>query len=125
MITTNTINIDPLTSHAREPSHPGHSISRDQGGSSDANLGPSFHRSGDMPVDLNSPEISQALTELNESLRKTNHQLTISVDPVSGKAVFKVIDTATGSVMLQVPSANSADIEAPLILRRGVLLDTQ
>jgi uncharacterized FlaG/YvyC family protein len=77
----------------------------------------------ELPGDPLSPDISESLAALNELLSSSSHQLTISVDPASGAVLFRIIDSTTGDVVLQVPSVSRAGIGKALILRRGLLLD--
>ena len=77
-----------------------------------------------LPGDPLTPEIMESINALNELVNSSNQRLSISIDPVSGVAVFRVIDAATGDVVLQVPSPSKSEIEKALLIRRGILLDT-
>jgi uncharacterized FlaG/YvyC family protein len=69
-------------------------------------------------------EIDDSLIALNEILKSSDKRLSISVDSATGAAVFKIIDTTTGEVILQVPSKLTTGISKSLMTRRGVLLDS-
>jgi uncharacterized FlaG/YvyC family protein len=69
-------------------------------------------------------EIKDSLAALNQILGSSDKELSINVDSVTGAAIFRIIDTTTGEVVLQVPSRLTADISASLITRRGVLLES-
>lgn len=77
-----------------------------------------------LPGDPITPEIMDSMNALNELMNSSNQQLSISIDPGSGVAVFRVTDSATGDVVLQVPSPSKSEIEKAVLIRRGILLDT-
>jgi len=74
-------------------------------------------------VSLNQ-EINDSLVALNEALKSSDKTLNISVDSATGTAIFRIVDTTTGEVVLQVPSKLTAGISKALMMRRGVLLDS-
>jgi uncharacterized FlaG/YvyC family protein len=46
-----------------------------------------------------------AVAQVNQHLQQAQPELTLQMDPGSGRAVFRVIQQDTGEVLLQVPSA--------------------
>ena len=58
-------------------------------------------------------------------LRVDHRKLEIAVDPDSGLAVFKVVDTDSGRVVTQIPAASGTTVEAVALMRRGVLIDSK
>jgi uncharacterized FlaG/YvyC family protein len=74
-------------------------------------------------VSLNQ-EINDSLVALNEALKSSDKTLNISVDSATGAAIFRIVDTTTGEVVLQVPSKLTAGISKALMMRRGVLIDS-
>lgn len=73
---------------------------------------------------LLSAEDSENLAALNAMLSPSNNQLSISVDQATGNVTFRITDATTGDVVLEVPSAARAGISKALLLRRGLILDT-
>ena len=76
------------------------------------------------PADSSSLEIEDSLVVLNEILKSSDKTLNISVDFATGAAIFQIVDTTTGEVVLQVPSKMTTDISKALMMRRGVFLDS-
>jgi uncharacterized FlaG/YvyC family protein len=76
------------------------------------------------PGDSLNQEINDSLVALNEALKSSDKTLNISVDSATGTAIFRIVDTTTGEVVLQVPSKLTAGISKALMMRRGVLLDS-
>ena len=69
-------------------------------------------------------EVNDSLVALNEALKSSDKTLNISVDSATGAAIFRIVDTTTGEVVLQVPSKLTAGISKALMMRRGVLIDS-
>ena len=69
-------------------------------------------------------EIKDSLVALNEILKSSDKMLNISVDSATGAAIFQIVDTTTGEVVLQMPSKMTTDISKALMMRRGVFLDS-
>ncbi len=76
------------------------------------------------PGDSLNQEINDSLVALNEALKSSDKTLNISVDSETGTAIFRIVDATTGEVVLQVPSKMTTDISKALMMRRGVLLDS-
>jgi uncharacterized FlaG/YvyC family protein len=76
------------------------------------------------PSDSLDQEINDSLVALNEALKSSDKTLNISVDSATGTAIFRIVDTTTGEVVLQVPSKLTAGISKALMMRRGVLIDS-
>ena len=76
------------------------------------------------PGDSLNQEINESLVVLNEALKSSDKTLSISVDSGTGTAIFRIVDTTTGEVVLQVPSKLTTGISKALMTRRGVLLDS-
>ena len=57
-------------------------------------------------------------------MKSSDKTLNISVDFATGVAIFQIVDTTTGEVVLQVPSKMTTDISKALMMRRGVFLDS-
>jgi len=76
------------------------------------------------PDDSSSLEIKDSLVALNEILKSSDKTLNISVDSATGVAIFQIVDTTTGEVVLQMPSKMMTDISKALMMRRGVFLDS-
>jgi len=69
---------------------------------------------------------SEADTEyLNSLLQQHQQHLAFSVDDASGHAVIKVIDTASGDVIRQMPSVSWLKLAQELARQAGGLLRTQ
>jgi uncharacterized FlaG/YvyC family protein len=124
MTSANTIHTDLQSDELLAARRPGHRESGNPVGRRHEDASLSQSHGTHLPDDPLSPEISQSLAALNEMLNSSNQQLSISVDPASGAVSFRIVDTTTGDVVLQVPSAPKAGISNALIIRRGVLLDT-
>jgi len=77
-----------------------------------------------LPGDSLDLEINDSLVALNEALKSSDKTLNISVDSATGTAIFRIVDTTTGEVVLQVPSKLTTGISKALMTRRGVLLDS-
>ena len=69
-------------------------------------------------------EINDSLVALNKALKDSDKTLNISVDFATGAAIFRIVDTTTGEVVLQVPSKLTTGISKALMIRRGVLIDS-
>jgi uncharacterized FlaG/YvyC family protein len=76
------------------------------------------------PGDSLNQEINESLVVLNEALKRSDKTLNISVDSATGTAIFRIVDTTTGEVVLQVPSKLTTGISKALMMRRGVLIDS-
>ena len=76
------------------------------------------------PHGSSSLEIKDSLVALNEILKSSDKTLNISVDSATGVAIFQIVDTTTGEVVLQMPSKMTTDISKALMMRRGVFLDS-
>ena len=48
---------------------------------------------------------AKAVEQINSHLQQTSTQLQIQVDTDTGRTIYKVVDSSTGQVVLQVPSA--------------------
>ena len=59
---------------------------------------------GDRRGDLSTPTLVSAAKEIEKHVRKVSSELKFEVDDRSGKTYFKIINPATGEVLLQVPS---------------------
>lgn len=73
----------------------------------------------------NTEDLNLLRHKLNRLLKTDNRQLDIAIDPESGLAVFKVIDTESGEVVTEIPASSGTAAETVAIIRRGVLFDSK
>lgn len=83
------------------------------------------------PSAPNSGSHEAAVAQVNQHLQQTQSELKIQVDQGSGRAIFQVVQEATGQVLFQVPSAEVLGMSRRVrelqarSLNAGVLVDQQ
>jgi flagellar protein FlaG len=78
------------------------------------------------PASAPDPErLRQAAETLNRQLEASAQNLRFSLDESTGKLIVRVVDTATGDVIRQVPSEELLAINRSLDRLQGLLLDQQ
>jgi flagellar protein FlaG len=70
-------------------------------------------------------QVRQAAETLNRQLEASAQNLRFSLDESTGKMIVRVVDTATGDVIRQVPSEELLAINRSLDRLQGLLFDQQ
>lgn len=81
-----------------------------------------------MPVaapDSGAPPTAADTQQLNDLLQQHQHHLAFSVDDDSGRSIIKVIDTASGDVIRQMPSESWLKLAQELARHASGLLKAQ
>ena len=68
-------------------------------------------------------EVSAAVEALNDFARKNASTLDFSKDEETGKTIVKVVDTATDTVIRQIPSEEAISIAKSIDKMQGVLIN--
>lgn len=84
------------------------------------------------PVSASGKELDSAVQEVSAHLSQSGSKLEIQYDKTSGRNVFKIVDSGTGGVVLQIPSeevlamarklretANAQDASGVLVDKKG------
>ena len=79
---------------------------------------------GAAPTSGSAQEVSQAVADLNRALKDSNLSVEFSVDEAINRQVVKVIDQATGEVVIQVPNEAALKAAKSLDALRGLLFDS-
>jgi flagellar protein FlaG len=87
---------------------------------------PAAAQTQSQPAEAADPaRIRQAAETLNRQLEASAQNLRFSLDESTGKLIVRVVDTATGDVIRQVPSEELLAINRSLDRLQGLLLDQQ
>jgi flagellar protein FlaG len=70
-------------------------------------------------------QLRQAAEALNRQLQASAQNLLFSLDESTGKLIVRVVDTATGDVIRQVPSEELLAINRSLYRLQGLLFDQE
>jgi flagellar protein FlaG len=69
------------------------------------------------------PKLQNVVDSINNSLRQANKNLEFSVDPDTKKSVIRLVDTETGEMIRQFPSADAIKISIAIDrIQQGLLL---
>jgi flagellar protein FlaG len=68
------------------------------------------------------PEVKQSLDAVNKYLKVNSNGLEFSQDEDTGKTLVKIVDTATGTVIQQIPTQQAVDISKDLSKLQGLLV---
>src|SRR5450830_9636 len=68
-------------------------------------------------------DVASAVDKLNDFASKNASALDFSQDKETGKTIIKVVDTATGTVLRQIPSEEAINIAKSIDKMQGLLIN--
>jgi flagellar protein FlaG len=71
------------------------------------------------PTDL---EVTQSIKEVNKYLKQTLNGIEFSQDKDTGQTLVKIIDTTSGKVIRQIPTAQAVEISKDISKLQGLLI---
>jgi flagellar protein FlaG len=75
------------------------------------------------PRPVTTSDVNNAVEQLNDFARKNASALNFSKDEETGKTIVKVVDTATDTVIRQIPTEEAVSIAKSIDRMQGVLIN--
>jgi flagellar protein FlaG len=74
------------------------------------------------PVPPTDVEVTQSIKEVNKYLKQTLNGIEFSQDKDTGQTLVKIIDTTSGKVIRQIPTAQAVEISKDITKLQGLLI---
>ncbi|MDY7573028.1 flagellar protein FlaG [Actimicrobium sp. CCI2.3] len=74
------------------------------------------------PVPPSDSEIKQSIKEVNKYLKETLNGIEFSQDKDTGQTLVKIVDTTSGKVIRQIPTAQAVEISKDISKLQGLLI---